>query len=183
MTNVVSWADAPGFEGLYEVSSNGAVRSKRRRGAPGGVLKAGTNRKGYAYVRLRNSHAQKHFLVHRLVLLAFSGPDDGLLCRHLDGDPQNNDISNLTWGTRSENALDAVRHGTHRNPGSEKTHCVRGHEFTETNTYRTPSTSRPSIRTCRTCRREAKRRYRQKKLAEYDAVKAAKPAEAAVTHA
>jgi hypothetical protein len=50
--------------------------------------------------------------VHRIVLDAFVGPrPDGMECRHLDDDPTNNALSNLVWGTRSENQLDAVRNG------------------------------------------------------------------------
>lgn len=51
--------------------------------------------------------------VHTLVLEAFIGPrPDGMECRHLDGDPQNNCVSNLCWGTPAENAADKHRHGT-----------------------------------------------------------------------
>lgn len=51
--------------------------------------------------------------VHRLVLEAFVGPcPNGMECRHLDGDPSNNALDNLCWGTRLENHRDSVRHGT-----------------------------------------------------------------------
>jgi hypothetical protein len=63
----------------------------------------------------------KHFTVklfkkthwlHRLILEAFQGPcPEGLQCLHGDGDPTNNEPSNLRWGTRSENMLDRTRHG------------------------------------------------------------------------
>jgi hypothetical protein len=53
-------------------------------------------------------------IVCRLILLAFVGScSSGQECRHLDGDPANNNIENLQWGTRSENHHDAIRHGTH----------------------------------------------------------------------
>ena len=52
-------------------------------------------------------------LVHRLILEAFVGPcPDGMECRHLDGDPENNRMGNLRWGTPKSNADDSVRHGT-----------------------------------------------------------------------
>jgi hypothetical protein len=52
-------------------------------------------------------------LVHRLVLEAFVGPcPEGMLTRHLDGDPANNHLDNLRWGTPAENFADSVRHGT-----------------------------------------------------------------------
>jgi HNH endonuclease len=51
--------------------------------------------------------------VHILVLEAFVGPcPEGLECRHLDGNPGNNRLDNLCWGTRKENYDDSVRHGT-----------------------------------------------------------------------
>ena len=55
----------------------------------------------------------KKFLAHRLVLLAFVGdcPLDKEVCRHLDGDPGNNLLSNLAWGTHQENADDKIKHG------------------------------------------------------------------------
>lgn len=51
--------------------------------------------------------------VHRLVLMAFVGmPEEGQVCRHLDGNPGNNNLSNLAWGTVLENYQDSVKHGT-----------------------------------------------------------------------
>jgi hypothetical protein len=51
--------------------------------------------------------------VHRLVLEAFVGPcPEGMECRHLDGNPGNNRLENLAWGTARENWEDALRHGT-----------------------------------------------------------------------
>jgi hypothetical protein len=50
--------------------------------------------------------------VHRMVLEAFVGPcPPGMMCRHLDGDPTNNRVENLEWGTRLRNSADMVKHG------------------------------------------------------------------------
>lgn len=55
----------------------------------------------------------KRFGIHQLVLLAFVGPcPKGYACRHLDGDPKNNHLSNLEWGTYTENNRDRIAHGT-----------------------------------------------------------------------
>ncbi len=55
--------------------------------------------------------------VHQLVLEAFVGPcPSGLECRHLDGNPDNNQLENLRWGTRLENMADKKLHGTERPP-------------------------------------------------------------------
>lgn len=98
--------------------------------------------------------------VHRAVALAFLGePPPGQEVRHKDGDPGNAELSNLEYGTRSENMRDAVRHGTHHE--TAKTHCKRGHQFDEANTI---VTHRQRI--CRTCRDEAGRRaYARRKAA------------------
>ncbi len=67
----------------------------------------------------KRQRATRH--VHTLMLTAFVGPRPANFeCRHLDGNPTNNRLENLAWGTRSENQCDAVRHGTHvtiRRPG------------------------------------------------------------------
>lgn len=56
--------------------------------------------------------------VHSLVLLTFRGPpEEGQVCRHLDGNPANNKLDNLVWGTHSENAHDSVRHRKMRAAG------------------------------------------------------------------
>ena len=69
-------------------------------------------KKPYRRIRLCNGREQKLFLIHRLVLLAFVGPcPDGCECRHLDGDPTNNHLDNLCWGTLQENWEDRRRHG------------------------------------------------------------------------
>jgi hypothetical protein len=69
---------------------------------------------GYGIVRVSRPR-RRLIRVHTLVLLAFVGPcPDGMECLHGDGDPANNALSNLRWGTHKENVEDAVRHGTQR---------------------------------------------------------------------
>jgi len=80
---------------------------------------------------------------------------------HNDGDPHNNRVSNLRWGTASENALDAVRHGTH--PEARKTHCRRNHPYDEYNTVHRPYA--PHKRRCRECDRINCANQRQRKRA------------------
>lgn len=91
--------------------------------------------------------------VHVLVAESFIGPKpEGLEVRHLNGNPEDNRVENLAYGTRSENVLDSVKHGTYRNANSEKTQCPRGHEYDRTNTY---LTSR-GTRQCRACKKRWK---------------------------
>src|SRR4051812_5908836 len=98
------WLPVLGHPG-YEVSDAGRVRS------PHGLLAAGPGGDGYPYVSLGRDCQVK---VHTLVLTTFVGPrPPDMECRHLDDNPLNAALTNLRWGTRSENILDRVRLGNH----------------------------------------------------------------------
>ena len=152
------WREIAGTQGNYFVSDDGQVWSRPRKNSSGGLLKIGRNSHGYLVVDLSVNGKTTTRRVHRLVIEAFAGPpDDGHECRHLDGDKTNNRIDNLVWGTRSENAFDRVRHGTHAT--GSKTECLRGHPFDETNTRIRPDGSR----LCRECHRQYLREWRRKR--------------------
>lgn len=72
--------------------------------------------RGYLRVRISPGHQQKRVerKVHQLVALAFIGPrpEGCTLVRHLNGNPLDNRVENLAWGTARDNVLDAIRHGT-----------------------------------------------------------------------
>lgn len=131
------WLPVAGSPG-YEVSDHGRVRSLGRvimcrDGKPkrcrGQVLKPTVSSDGYLRVRPYPATPQG---VHALVLEAFVGPrPTGMQCCHRDGDPANNRVENLRWGTISENQLDRVRHGTHQE--TAKTHCPRRHRLAAPN--------------------------------------------------
>jgi len=107
-----SWRAVPGYFGLYEVSDLGRVRSKPRPRTRGGVLvQSPAVAGGYPMVTLCQSGKQRSFAVHWLVLRAFRGPARGRQTRHLDGDPTNNGLDNLAWGTQAQNEADKMRHG------------------------------------------------------------------------
>jgi hypothetical protein len=102
------WRPVPGFEGKYEVSDLGRVKSLRW--TPPRILRPGPSNYGHLSVALGQRNTR---MIHQLVLLAFVGPrPPGQEARHLDGDPANNRLDNLCWGTRGDNIRDAVRHGT-----------------------------------------------------------------------
>lgn len=78
------------------------------------------------YITLRMGGKGYTRTVHRLMLEAFVGPrPDKHECRHADNDRTNNAIGNLSWGTKSQNQSDRVRHGTdqvgERNPSAKLT--------------------------------------------------------------
>jgi len=71
------------------------------------------NKYGHLCVSLSKNNQEKKCLVHRLVLEAFIGPcPDGQEVRHLDGNPINNIINNLKYGTSKENSQDSIKHDT-----------------------------------------------------------------------
>lgn len=121
------WRDVPEWEGLYQVSDAGGVRSIDRR-LPvvnrfgnienrlhrGKVLKAGVSKNGYPIVMLTRPGPIKDCrYVHDLVTLTFLGPrKPGQEVCHKDGVRANVALSNLRYDTRSANALDRHKHGT-----------------------------------------------------------------------
>lgn len=112
------WKDIPGYEGEYQVSDKGHIKSlgrrvKLREGTTrfhkGRILKLILRHNGYYRVNLRGT-TQK--LVHRLVLEAFVGLcPKGMECRHLNGIKTDNKLANLAWGTRNENMQDRIKNG------------------------------------------------------------------------
>jgi len=103
----------------YEVSNKGRVRSWRKSGPHGGrrnepkILAYNKHRGGYQMVILCRKGSQKKCTVHRLVLAAFdkSMPSE-IDCCHKNGNPSDNRVENLYWGTRKENMADQLIHGT-----------------------------------------------------------------------
>jgi hypothetical protein len=131
---VERWKDVPGWEGFYQASSHGRIRSVDRlvrqesrwgtqcrlmkgkilaQHFSGGIVK-------YLSVALsRPGVRPKSFLVHRLVAFAFLGrPEPGCEVCHWDGMPTNNCVDNLRWDSRSANHRDKERHGT--SPSGER---------------------------------------------------------------
>lgn len=154
-----TWKPVPGWEDQYEVSTFGRVWSRPRFNVPGGLLTPLPTEKGYFRVTLGNRRS-KHQIrkVHEIVLTTFVGPrPPRLMCRHLNGNPEDNRLVNLCWGTAKENAQDMILHGRTR---ASNTCCARGHEYTQKTTYITKS----GTRNCRVCKAEDSRaRTRRRK--------------------
>lgn len=117
------WKPVPGYEGIYQVSDQGRVRSQTRNvektsktGKPyqqlirGRVLRPGLMTCGHLSVSIKRNNSRT---VHSLVMEAFVGPrPEKQEVRHLNGNPADNRLVNLAYGTRTQNILDAVEHGT-----------------------------------------------------------------------
>ena len=157
------WLPVVGYEGHYEVSDHGRVRSIKR-SKSGMVMRLTVNKTRRVSVGLSlvgpEGWAQSTHEIHRLVLEAFVGPaPDGMEACHWDDNPGNNHLSNLRWATRSDNMHDLVRNGKH--PNASKVRCKRGHEFTSGNTV----VYADGRRECRTCRRNYQREYMRNRRA------------------
>ena len=103
------WKSIPGYEGLYEVSSYGRVRSvdrydNRNCFRKGKVLSPGIRLDGYLIINLCCNGKYKTISVHRLVALTFLPNPDNLPCvNHKDEDKTNNRVDNLEWCTQQYN--------------------------------------------------------------------------------
>jgi hypothetical protein len=170
-----NWLPIDGYEGSYEISDLGRVRSLPRvttsgRHVRGCILKPQTHKAcGHLEVSLYGLVEKgRSYWIHQLVMEAFAGPPQpGQEVRHLDGNPANNRWApgstekevraaggNLFYGTRKENVADGIRHGTMWQVMSRETPCRHGHEYTAENTSACKS---GSGRSCRACGRDRSR--------------------------
>lgn len=115
------WKDVKGYEGYYEITETGQIRSKdricvdslgRRRFRKGEILKPDINACGYYRVTLAKDGKRKQRNLHRLIAEHFiPNPNNLPQINHKDGNKLNNDISNLEWVTVAENVIHAYEHG------------------------------------------------------------------------
>lgn len=133
--------DIPGYEGIYQVSECGQVKSLKF--GKEKILKPGLNSSGYENVSLCKDGVEKKHRVHRLVMYTHSHVETDLTVNHIDENKRNNHISNLEYCTRGEN----VRKYNRNNPDKvsergkingekasefNKERC--GHKYLDTNT-------------------------------------------------
>lgn len=117
MNKVEEWRDIEGYEGLYQVSNLGRVKSLKPRYKNKIILKQEINHFGYLQICLSNP--RKTHKVHRLVAQAFiPNPENKPQVNHIDGNKLNNKVENLEWNTAHENNLHACRTGL--NGGAKK---------------------------------------------------------------
>lgn len=164
-TNLEIWKPVVGYEGSYEVSSLGRVRSlprtvMRRNGSPqtwpGKILTQSSNR-GYKLATLSvPGEGHRTLKVHQLVARAFHGePEPGQEVRHSNDVRDDNRAENLLWGTRYENMQDAIRNGAF---GSSAQMCKNNHPRSPENRLAYRGRTGQTLYTCRECRRDQDRR-------------------------
>lgn len=123
------WEDIAGFEGEYQVSTMGLVRSMPRLDTRGHRWKGkpiapGRNALGHRSVMLYRGGAYTKFWIHQLVLQTFVGPPrSGQEACQLNGRASDNRLANLTWGTHRQNTQHQYLHGTNPVKGSRSPHA------------------------------------------------------------
>lgn len=159
------WRPIPGYEGIYEVSSLGRVRSLPRVDAQGGRRRMRLHKPsrmdawGHLGVKIRKGGKVKSRYVHQLVLEAFVGPRPiGMVACHWNDIPHDNRLENLRWASPGDNRTDLIRNG--HDPNLSKTQCPRGHPYDEENTR-----NYAGRRHCRKCQRIHEAAYRTRRAA------------------
>lgn len=129
------WKEVPGYNGRYEVSDLGRVRtvkypSGRMRESP--IIRKQKTKNGYSLVILNGNKAATTYLVHRLVLSSFTSfQPRHIQCMHLNHIRLDNRLENLKWGTNQDNMNHMVKDGRQtlgeRNPMAK----LKNHDIIE----------------------------------------------------
>lgn len=124
-----NWKDIPGYEGYYQASTLGRIRSVERsvRHSEGVLrvrksqIRLGSMREGYHVISLSKNQVITGFYVHRLIALTFiPNPDNKPQVNHINSVRDDNRVENLEWATNSENQKHAFKHGFQRGRRNEE---------------------------------------------------------------
>jgi len=114
--DVEVWKDILEYEGLYQISNLGRVKSFFYDKVSGRIIKEQDNSKGYKFVHLKKNKIMTNLYIHRLVGASFLNNDEGYTeLNHKDNNPANNEASNLEWCSRKYNC----NYGDHNKKLSE----------------------------------------------------------------
>lgn len=163
------WKDIRGYEGKYQISSLGRVRSLFYHNAKGvkrtGFLKYATDGKGYLRCALSRDNILTTFKVHRLVAMAFiPNPNNYPQVNHINGDKQDNRMENLEWCNNSMNQKHAYDCGL--NP-KHRGHCRKVRVKTYDGTTRDFDTVRDAALFLRVNEETIRRRIRKAKQLKF----------------
>lgn len=134
------WKDIQGYEGIYQVSNLGNVKSLnyRNRGYAQNLVPK-TNNKGRLWVELAKNRIKKPFQISRLVAETFvENPEKLPIVNHKDENPKNNRVDNLEWCTLSYNVRYSIkRHPERTRKGIQtgKRNCIRNGKLTNLRVY------------------------------------------------
>lgn len=143
------WKNIPGYEGCYQISSNGKIKSLQRivfREGHGGfktvngkILPIYFDNNGYQIAFLSKGGIRKTVKVHRLIAILFiPNPDDKKQINHIDGNKSNNSLTNLEWCTQSENIRHADRTGLRKcASGKDNGHSIQVKDHVNGKVYET----------------------------------------------
>lgn len=111
MENNEIWKDIPGYEGHYQASNLGNIKSLKQKSER--IIKPAPDMEGRLKLSLYQNGTKEHFKVYTLVALTFIGerPEGYDVC-HIDGDFSNNNLSNIKYDTKSQNRVDMYRYGS-----------------------------------------------------------------------
>lgn len=133
------WKDIPNFEGLYQASNWGRIKSlkkdviKKNQGChhyKERILKGWNHNTGYLAVTLNG----KKYLVHRIVAMTFiENPNNYPIINHIDGNKKNNKIENLEWCTYEHNLHEAIKLGLIHIKYNSKENRIRAKKLNQYN--------------------------------------------------
>ncbi len=128
MASLEVWKPILGYEGIYEVSTDGNIRNFRNKKQ----LKPQRSGNGYFKVNLCKNGYVRHLWVHRLVAEAFLSNEDNLpVVDHVDGNKINNRADNLEWCSQKENSVRAWNNGFTPQPPIRSGEKHQNHVLTE----------------------------------------------------
>lgn len=127
VTQIKKWKDILGYEGWYQASNIGEIKrikpykNQYAEWKSNKILKPTKSRKGYLYVTLRKNDLSSRIFVHRIIAKTYiPNYENKPYINHIDGNPLNNNVSNLEWCTQKENMIHCYNVLKHKSSNYKK---------------------------------------------------------------